>query len=65
MESWQPPHPMRAGALEKSRQIANAVTDDRGRDGQPGSLGLFGVELFVKGNHVVQRGEPAPTTPAW
>lgn len=45
VESWQP-HPMRPAALEKSRQIAQAVTEDLG--GQ----GLFGVELFVKGDQV-------------
>ncbi|MFM2036663.1 MAG: hypothetical protein RL459_1928 [Pseudomonadota bacterium] len=45
VESWQP-HPMHPAALEKSRQIAKAVTDDLG--GQ----GLFGVELFVKGDQV-------------
>ena len=53
VESWQP-HPMQAAALEKSRQIAKAVTDNLGlgHDGQPGGLGLFGVELFVKGDQV-------------
>jgi phosphoribosylglycinamide formyltransferase 2 len=53
VESWQP-HPMHTGALEKSRQIAKAVTDNLGlgHDGQPGGLGLFGVELFVKGDQV-------------
>lgn len=45
VESWQP-QPMQAAALEKSRQIAKAVTDDLG------GLGLFGVELFVKGDQV-------------
>ncbi|SFC15570.1 formate-dependent phosphoribosylglycinamide formyltransferase [Polaromonas sp. OV174] len=45
VESWQP-HPMRAAALQKSRDIAKAVTDNLG--GQ----GLFGVELFVKGDEV-------------
>jgi phosphoribosylglycinamide formyltransferase 2 len=45
VESWQP-HPMTATALAKSRRIAKAVTDDLG--GQ----GLFGVELFVKGDQV-------------
>jgi phosphoribosylglycinamide formyltransferase 2 len=45
VESWQP-HPMRETALQKSRDIAKAVTDDLG--GQ----GLFGVELFVKGDEV-------------
>ena len=53
VESWQP-HPMHAVALEKSRQISKAVTDNLGlgHDGQPGGLGLFGVELFVKGDQV-------------
>ncbi|MBT9505188.1 formate-dependent phosphoribosylglycinamide formyltransferase [Rhodoferax sp.] len=45
VESWQP-HPMQPAALEKSRQIAKAVTDNLG--GQ----GLYGVELFVKGDQV-------------
>ena len=53
VESWQP-HPMQAVALERSRQIAKAVTDNLGLglDGQPDGLGLFGVELFVKGDQV-------------
>ena len=45
VESWQP-HPMHPAALDKARQIAKAVTDDLG------GLGLFGVELFVKGEQV-------------
>jgi phosphoribosylglycinamide formyltransferase 2 len=45
VESWQP-HPMQAKALQRSREIAKAVTDNLG--GQ----GLFGVELFVKGDNV-------------
>ena len=45
VESWQP-HPMTPAALQKSRDIAKAVTDNLG--GQ----GLFGVELFVKGDQV-------------
>jgi phosphoribosylglycinamide formyltransferase 2 len=45
VESWQP-HPMSAVALERSRQIAKAVTDNLG--GQ----GLFGVELFIQGDMV-------------
>jgi phosphoribosylglycinamide formyltransferase 2 len=45
VESWQP-HPMSAAALRRSREIAKAVTDNLG--GQ----GLFGVELFVKGDQV-------------
>ena len=45
VESWQP-HPMREAALKRSRDIAKAVTDNLG--GQ----GVFGVELFVKGDDV-------------
>ena len=45
VESWQP-HPMTQTALAQARRIAKAVTDDLG--GQ----GLFGVELFVKGDQV-------------
>ena len=45
VESWQP-HPMRPAALAEAQRIARAVTDDLG--GQ----GLFGVELFVKGEQV-------------
>jgi phosphoribosylglycinamide formyltransferase 2 len=44
VESWQP-QPMSA-ALERSRQIAGAVTAELG------GLGVFGVELFVKGDKV-------------
>jgi phosphoribosylglycinamide formyltransferase 2 len=44
-ESWQP-QPMSALALQRSRDIARAVTDDLG------GWGLFGVELFVKGDAV-------------
>ncbi len=53
VESWQP-HPMHPAALEKSRQIAKVVTDNLGVgfDGTPSGLGLFGVELFVKGEQV-------------
>jgi len=53
VESWQP-HPMTPAALQKSRDIAKAVTDNLGvgLDGQPSGLGLFGVELFVKGDQV-------------
>ena len=42
VESWQP-HAMHSRALARSREIAKTVTDNLG--GQ----GLFGVELFVKG----------------
>jgi phosphoribosylglycinamide formyltransferase 2 len=45
VESWQP-HRMQPAALQRSRDIAKAVTDNLG--GQ----GLFGVELFVKGDAV-------------
>ncbi|MCD2339082.1 formate-dependent phosphoribosylglycinamide formyltransferase [Ideonella azotifigens] len=45
VESWQP-HPMSPAALAESRRVAKAVTDNLG--GQ----GLFGVELFVKGDQV-------------
>ncbi|OIP15772.1 MAG: phosphoribosylglycinamide formyltransferase 2 [Comamonadaceae bacterium CG2_30_59_20] len=53
VESWQP-HPMHPAALAKARQIAKAVTDDLGieLDGQASGLGIFGVELFVKGEQV-------------
>jgi phosphoribosylglycinamide formyltransferase 2 len=53
VESWQP-HLMHPAALARSREIAKAITDDLGRglDGQPAGLGLFGVELFVKGEQV-------------
>ena len=44
-ESWQP-QPMSPRALERAQQIAQAVTDDLG------GWGLFGVELFVKGDDV-------------
>ncbi len=45
VESWQPCR-MRPAALQRAREIAKAVTDNLG--GQ----GLFGVELFVKGDEV-------------
>jgi phosphoribosylglycinamide formyltransferase 2 len=53
VESWQP-HPMSPAALSTARQIAQTVTDNLGlgSDGQPSGLGLFGVELFVKGDQV-------------
>jgi phosphoribosylglycinamide formyltransferase 2 len=53
VESWQP-HPMHPAALEKARALSKAVTDNLGvgHDGQPSGLGLFGVELFVKGEQV-------------
>jgi phosphoribosylglycinamide formyltransferase 2 len=45
VESWQP-QAMTATALARSREIAKAVTDALG------GLGIFGVELFVKGDEV-------------
>jgi phosphoribosylglycinamide formyltransferase 2 len=45
VESWQP-QAMSPKALARSREIARAVTDALG------GLGLFGVELFVKGDEV-------------
>lgn len=44
-ESWQP-HPMTTAALDRAQEIAHAVTGDLG--GQ----GIFGVELFVRGDDV-------------
>ncbi|MEO8332439.1 MAG: formate-dependent phosphoribosylglycinamide formyltransferase, partial [Gallionella sp.] len=45
VESWQP-HAMQPQALQRAREVCKAVTDNLG--GQ----GLFGVELFVKGDQV-------------
>ncbi len=45
VESWQP-MAMSPAALQKSRDIARAVTGDLG------GRGIFGVELFVKGDQV-------------
>lgn len=45
VESWQP-QPMSAAALKRSREMAEAVTSALG------GAGLFGVELFVKGDAV-------------
>ena len=45
VESWQP-QPMSSVALKRAKAIAQAVTDNLG--GQ----GIFGVELFVKGEQV-------------
>ena len=44
--SWQP-QPMSAVALAKAREIAKKVTDALG------GYGIFGVELFVKGDEVI------------
>ena len=45
-QSWQP-HPMTAKALADAQQMAEAVT------AALGGRGLFGVELFVKGDEVI------------
>jgi len=45
VESWQP-HPMSDAALRSAQEIARTVTENLG--GQ----GIFGVELFVKGDQV-------------
>jgi phosphoribosylglycinamide formyltransferase 2 len=44
-ESWQP-HPMTETALARAQEIARAVT------GNLGGRGIFGVELFVRGEQV-------------
>ncbi|MBS7776529.1 formate-dependent phosphoribosylglycinamide formyltransferase [Acidovorax sp. CCYZU-2555] len=53
VESWQP-QPMPSTALERAQAIALAVTHNLGMDsnGQPAGLGLYGVELFVRGDEV-------------
>jgi phosphoribosylglycinamide formyltransferase 2 len=45
VESWQP-QPMSTAALQRAREIAKIVT------GNLGGRGLFGVELFIKGDRV-------------
>jgi len=45
VESWQP-QPMSDKALRRSREIAQKVTDNLG------GRGIFGVELFVRGDQV-------------
>ncbi|HEX5361297.1 MAG TPA: formate-dependent phosphoribosylglycinamide formyltransferase [Fluviicoccus sp.] len=45
VESWQP-QAMSAKALQRAREISKAVTDNLG------GRGIFGVELFVKGDMV-------------
>lgn len=44
-ESWQP-QAMSPRALERAQEISRAITDDLG------GFGVFGVELFVKGDEV-------------
>lgn len=45
VESWQP-QPMTKQALQKSKEIAIEITNALG------GLGIFGVELFIKGDEV-------------
>jgi len=45
VESWQP-QPMSEAAMRRAREIAAAVTDNLG------GRGIFGVELFVRGDQV-------------
>lgn len=45
-ESWQP-QPMSAQALDEARDIARKITDALG------GYGIFGVELFIKNDHVI------------
>jgi len=45
VESWQP-HGMHPHALARARAIARTITDELG------GLGIFGVELFVRGDEV-------------
>lgn len=45
-ESWQP-HPMSDLARERAMQCAKSITDALG------GLGIFGVELFVKGDDII------------
>ena len=45
-ESWQP-QPMSATAIAKAREIAHKIT------GALGGFGIFGVEMFIKGDDVI------------
>ena len=45
VESWQPQR-MTPGALKRAQQVARLVTDNLG------GRGIFGVELFIKGDEV-------------
>jgi len=45
-QSWQP-QPMSETALAKAREIAGSITDALG------GRGIFGVELFIKGDEVI------------
>jgi phosphoribosylglycinamide formyltransferase 2 len=59
VESWQP-QPMSETARAKARDMAGAVTSALG------GLGIFGVELFIKGDEVwFSESRRARMTPAW
>jgi phosphoribosylglycinamide formyltransferase 2 len=45
-ESWQP-HPMSDSAITEAREYARKITDELG------GWGVFGVELFIKGEQVI------------
>lgn len=45
-ESWQP-QPMSSCALDKAREVAKAITSALG------GYGIFGVEMFIKGDEVI------------
>ena len=45
-ESWQP-QPMTASALQQAKDIAHKIT------GALGGYGIFGVEMFIKGDKVI------------
>ncbi len=58
-ESWQP-QPMSDLARDRAKEYAKAVTDSLG------GRGIFGVELFVKGDDVIfSEVSPRPMTPGW
>jgi len=44
-ESWQP-HPMKPDVLEEAKRVAKTITDGIG------GYGIFGVELFIRGDEV-------------
>jgi phosphoribosylglycinamide formyltransferase 2 len=51
-ESWQP-HPVCEVALERARDMAKTVTDALCEQRRDGGFGLFGVELFLRGDEVI------------
>lgn len=58
-ESWQPQQ-MTSSAKEKAREIARKITDALG------GRGIFGVELFIKGDDVIfSEVSPRPMIQGW